>query len=157
MSSLVPSHQHRAGFSLTWHPGSLLRDIPFKTIICQQSPSHCLCVYMFKVTICYSVSLCPSLTLVYLPSFRPVSPLVLRSPPHIHITCYSDILLSSQIGCCGFPGVQIQSLTCVRGIRMTGRGEGKPTGWNAAWGIYSMHLYCWEVVRDGDSGKEISR
>ena len=82
---------------LTRHPGSLLRGIPFKTIICQQSSSPCFCVCISKVIICHTV--CFSLPL----SHELLSPLVLLPPPYIRITCYSGILLSIQIGSSGPP------------------------------------------------------
>ena len=109
MSSLVPSHQ----FPFTWHPGSLLRGIPFKTIICQQS--------YFQS---YGMSRC-SLTRPHL-SRSPLSSCPLLPPstsPAIQAWC-SVFRLVALV----FLGEPIQSLTRLRGIRMTGCVEAKRAG-----------------------------
>lgn len=47
----------QAWISPTWHPGSLLRYIPFKTIIYQQWPAQSF--YIYSIYSKLAVSLCP--------------------------------------------------------------------------------------------------
>lgn len=76
---------------LTWHPGSLLRGIPFKKIICQPSYPPLplfvpMCPKLLYVT--PSVSLCP------LPSSgfsHPLSPSLTMSPPPTRLTIFSQL------------------------------------------------------------------
>lgn len=81
----------------TWLPGSLLGEIPFKTIICQLSYSPCFCVYIFKVMMSWCLSAPVLLWFLSPLSHEPLSLHVLPSPPHTHTTCYSGVLLSIQM------------------------------------------------------------
>lgn len=117
----------------------------YKTIIYQQLSPPCfsVCISILYI-ICHAF--CFSLPQRYSGFSYPnhTSP----SPYYLLPTSTSPFFSVFRLAVVAFHGEQIQSLTCLSGIRMTGREEGKRAGWNAARCIYSMHLYCWEVVRD---------
>lgn len=143
-------------FSHTWHPGSLLRNAAFKTIICQQSPSLFSSVYTFKVIMCIALSHSFSLLNSCSASFLFFTwghfyHEAFRLLPTSTSPVIQTVRLSRHSGCCGFLRVQIQSATRLRGIRMTGREEGKRQEAEIQFEVYTI---CISTAADSDKERK---
>lgn len=97
-SSWVPSYLHKDWVPLPGHPGSLLGNIPFKTIIL---------IHLLRVISVVLLLSAPAL-LWFLPPLWLLTAALLSSPPQPHH--YTGISVCVHICSCGFPRERIQSV-----------------------------------------------